>query len=58
YELGLSGGNNSSFLRKELQKSLGLQSLLSSGALLEVLNTMMTADELAIKVRCLEEKKT
>lgn len=57
YELGLSGRNNSSFLRKELQKSLGLPSLLSSGALLEVLNTMMTADELAIKVRCLEEKK-
>ncbi len=56
YELGLSGGNNSSILRKELQKSLGLPSLLSAGALLEVLNTMMTAEELAEKVHILQEK--
>lgn len=56
YELGLSGGNNSSTLRKELQKSLGLPSLLSAGALTEVLNTMMTAGELAEKVRILQEK--
>lgn len=56
YELGLSGGNNSSTLRKELQKSLGLPSLLSAGALIEVLNTMMTAGELAEKVRILQEK--
>lgn len=56
FELGLSGGNNSSMLRKSLQKSLGLPSLLSTGALLEVLNTMMTAEELAEKVSNLEEK--
>lgn len=56
YELGLNGGNNSSMLRRELQKSLGLPSLLSAGALIEVLNTMMTADELAEKVRILQEK--
>ncbi|MCM1133122.1 MAG: DUF4093 domain-containing protein [Ruminococcus flavefaciens] len=55
YELGLSGGNNSSILRKKLQKSLELPSLLSAGALLEILNTMMTAEELAVKVRELEE---
>ncbi len=56
YELGLSGGNNSSILRKELQKSLGLPSLLSASALIEVLNTMMTAEELSEKVRILREK--
>lgn len=50
YELGLSGGKNSSTLRKKLQSSLGLPSLLSTGALIEVLNTMMTADELKEKV--------
>ena len=46
FELGLSGGNESSILRKRLQKRLGLPSMLSAGALLEVLNTMMTAAEL------------
>ncbi|MDE5853781.1 MAG: DUF4093 domain-containing protein [Ruminococcus sp.] len=54
YELGLSGGNNSSILRKKLQSSLGLPSLLSTSALLEILNTMMKADELAEKVKNLE----
>ena len=57
FELGLSGGNNSSELRKRLQKKLGLPSLLSAGALLEVLNTMMNAEELAEKVRELKEEE-
>lgn len=47
YELGLSGGNDSSRMRKLLQKSLRLPECLSATALIEVLNTMMTADELA-----------
>lgn len=47
YELGLSGGNESSHMRKLLQKSLRLPECLSATALVEVLNTMMTADELA-----------
>lgn len=47
FETGLSGRQNSSELRKRLQKKLGLPSLMSSAALLEVLNTMMTAEELA-----------
>ncbi len=46
FEMGLSGGQESSRLRKRLQKSLGLPEMLSAGALLEVLNTMMTASEL------------
>ena len=56
FELGLSGGNNSSELRKKLQKKLGLPSLLSAGALIEVLNTMMTAEELADEVKRLKEE--
>lgn len=55
FELGLSGGPDSSVRRKLLQKKLGLPSLMSAGALVEVLNTMMTADELAECVAELEE---
>ena len=55
YELGLSGGNNSSELRRRLQKKLALPSLMSAGALIEVLNTMMSAAELEKLVRGLEE---
>lgn len=51
YELGLSGGANSRQLRENLQRSLGLPSLMSTGALAEVLNTMMTSAELAEYIR-------
>ena len=47
YELGLSGGDGSRQLRQVLQKHLGLPSLMSAQSLLEVLNTMMTAEELS-----------
>lgn len=46
YELGLSGGADSKSRRKVLQKKLGLPDLLSAASLLEVLNTMMTKQEL------------
>lgn len=46
YMLGLSGGNNSSILRKKLLTYLKLPSLLSANSMLEVLNTMMSYDEL------------
>ena len=46
YMLGLSGGNNSSILRKKLLAYLKLPSLLSANSMLEVLNTMMNYDEL------------
>ncbi len=57
FELGLSGGNDSSNLRKKLQSRLGLPSMLSTGALLEVLNTMMTAAELKEHMAALKEIK-
>lgn len=57
FELGLSGGRDSSSLRKKLQKRLGLPELLSSGSLLDVLNTMMTARELAGHISAIAEEK-
>ncbi|MBQ9139462.1 MAG: DUF4093 domain-containing protein [Ruminococcus sp.] len=55
FELGLSGGNDSSTLRKRLQSRLGLPSMLSAVALLEILNTMMTAAELKEHIAALKE---
>ena len=46
YMLGLSGGNNSRILRKKLLAYLKLPSLLSANSMLEVMNTMMSYDEL------------
>ncbi|MGN1482065.1 toprim domain-containing protein [Porcipelethomonas sp.] len=46
YMLGLSGGKNSSVLRRRLLEYLNLPTLLSSNSMLEVLNTMMDCDEL------------
>ena len=50
---GLSGGADSKQKRKALQKKLGLPDLLSASSLLEVLNTMMTRDELYKKLEML-----
>ncbi len=55
FELGLSGGKDSSVLRQKLQKSLGLPSMLSATALLEILNTMMNAKELAEHMEKIKE---
>ena len=46
FTLGLSGGRNSSDLRKKLLEYLKLPSLLSPNSMLEVLNTMMSPEEL------------
>lgn len=56
FELGLNGCQNSSELRKKLQKRLGLPSMLSATALLEVLNTMMNAKELKEHMADLREE--
>lgn len=55
YELGLSGGQSSRELRLRLQRSLGLPQLMSARALIEVLNTMMSADELAERTEKIKE---
>ena len=46
YELGLTGGRDSASRRRALLEQLGLPTLLSTGGMLEVLNTMMTRQEL------------
>lgn len=56
FELGLSGGPESSMLRKRLQKKLGLPEHMSASALVEVLCTMMDAQELAGYVSELKEE--
>jgi ribonuclease M5 len=57
YELGLSGGKNSSELRRRLQKRLGLPEYMSASSLIEVLNTMMSAEELARHTAAIMEEK-
>ena len=47
YKLGLSGGENSRTLRTEISKKLGLPSKLSSNMLLDVINRLLTYDELS-----------
>ena len=46
YFLGLSGGENSGILRKKLEEELGIPSKISSNMLLDVLNKILTFDEL------------
>ena len=45
-ELGLSGGQNSSELRKKLMKKLDLPEYMSANALLQAVNLLYTLDEL------------
>lgn len=45
YEAGLSGGENSSDKRSILLKELGLPQLLTTGGMLDIINSMMTRDE-------------
>lgn len=46
YELGYSGGSNSSLRRQKLLSHLRLPCLMTSSAMADILNTMLTADEL------------
>ncbi len=45
FEDGISGGENSSAIRKALAKSLGLPEKISSSSLLKIINSYMTYDE-------------
>lgn len=56
YELGLSGGANSRELRQKVQKKLGLPSLMSNTALMEVLCTMLDAKGLSELVAQIKEE--
>ena len=46
FSFGLSGGANSSFMRQEIAKKLGLPSKLSANMLLDCINRLLTYDEL------------
>ncbi len=46
YELGYSGGVNSALKRKLLLERLNLPSLMTTSAIVDILNTMITAEEL------------
>ncbi|MDO4618424.1 MAG: DUF4093 domain-containing protein [Clostridia bacterium] len=50
FRLGLSGKEESAVLRQELAKKLGLPSKLSSNMLLDVINRLLTSDELSMMV--------
>lgn len=45
FEAGLSGGNNSAEKRSELLKYLGMPELMTTNAMLEIINTMMSRGE-------------
>ena len=51
FELGLSGKPESKSKRIKLQKYLGLPELMSASSLMEILNTMYTANELKEIIR-------
>lgn len=45
FEAGLSGGNNSAEKRSELLNYLGMPELMTTNAMLEIINTMMSREE-------------
>ncbi len=57
YELGLMGAEDSSHLRKEILEELGLPSLLSVTSMCEVLNTIMTLEELTDITKKIKNKE-
>ncbi len=56
FELGLMGGTESSLLRKKLLKELMLPEKLSTTGMLEILNTMISKEELIEKIEQIIEK--
>ncbi len=51
YEMGLYGRDNSAILRKSLLESMSLPTYLSSNAMLELINTLYTKEEVLDKLR-------
>ncbi|MBQ4570040.1 MAG: DUF4093 domain-containing protein [Ruminococcus sp.] len=51
FEMGLSGRENSAVLRKRLMESLGLPTYLSCNALLDVINTLYSKEEILDKLQ-------
>ena len=53
FEMGLSGRENSALLRKKLMQELGLPTYLSSNALLEVINSLYTKQDILDKLKAM-----
>lgn len=53
---GLSGGENSAFLRREFAGSLGLPERISASSLLKIINSFMTYDDYSAAVQSLHKK--
>lgn len=58
FALGLSGGSGSAERRQALARALELPTALSSNALLEILNLLMTREELEATLQTLERQDT
>lgn len=56
FQLGLAGAENSKLLRRELLKSLNLPVYLTTNAMIEALNCLLTADELENKLDEIKNK--
>ncbi len=56
YELGLTGGHDSSELRRNLLGQLGLPQKLSTSGMLEILNSMLSKEELLNAVNKIKER--
>jgi ribonuclease M5 len=54
-DLGLSGGTNSSFLRRRLLQELMLPEHMSANAMLQALNLFYSKEELEEKIKQLEK---
>lgn len=57
FEKGLSGGNNSAEKRSELLKYLGMPELMTTNAMLEIINTMMSKNEFIEVIERLEKRQ-
>ena len=57
FETGLSGGNNSAEKRSELLKYLGMPELMTTNAMLEIINTMMSKNEFMEVIERLEKRQ-
>ena len=57
YAMGLSGGKDSSVMRKELCTALSLPTNLSAAGLLDAVNSLYTREEFSAAVEALEKKR-
>ena len=57
FEDGISGGENSSFIRKALARELNLPEMISTSSLLKIINSYMTYEDYKLAVRKTNNKE-